>query len=202
VLRFLASPVEIIGTERVEAIVVARNELYRGEDGQLRARLTDQTETIPVDLVFRAIGYQGVPLPGIPFDAMRGVIPNQVGRITDPVSGSVVTGEYVVGWIKRGPQGIIGTNKPDSYETVGSLLEDMRAGRLDKPEVPTRAVLEGLLRERRADFVSYEDWQLIDMLEQERGQQAGDRPRLKFSRVEEMLGALAERKAQQDTAGI
>jgi len=202
VLRFLASPVEIIGTERVEAIVVARNELYRGEDGQLRARMTDQTETIPVDLVFRAIGYQGVPLPGIPFDAMRGVIPNQVGRITDPVSGNVVSGEYVVGWIKRGPQGIIGTNKPDSYETVDSLLEDMRAGRLDKPEVPPRAVLEGLLRERRADFVSYEDWQLIDMLEQERGQQAGDRPRLKFSRVEEMLGALAERKAQQDTAEL
>jgi ferredoxin--NADP+ reductase len=202
VLRFLASPVEIIGTERVEAIVVARNELYRGEDGQLRARMTDQTETIPVDLVFRAIGYQGVPLPGIPFDAMRGVIPNDVGRITDPVSGHVVPGEYVVGWIKRGPQGIIGTNKPDSYETVDSLLEDLRAGRLDKPEVPPRVVLEGLLRERRADFVSYEDWQLIDMLEQERGQQAGDRPRLKFSRVEEMLGALAERKAQQDVGDL
>lgn len=197
VLRFLASPVEIIGTERVEAIVVARNELYRGEDGQLRARMSDQTETIPVDLVFRAIGYQGVPLPGIPFDAMRGVIPNQVGRITDPVSGRVIPGEYVVGWIKRGPQGIIGTNKPDSYETVDSLMEDMRAGRLDKPEVPSRAVLEGLLRERRADFVSYEDWQVIDLLEQERGQEAGDRPRLKFSRVEEMLGALAERKAQR-----
>ena len=201
VLRFLASPVEIIGTERVEAIVVARNELYRGEDGQLRARMVDETETIPVDLVFRAIGYQGVPLPGIPFDAMRGVIPNQVGRITDPVSGAVISGEYVVGWIKRGPQGIIGTNKPDSYETVDSLLEDLRAGRLAKPEVPSRAVLERLLRERRADFVSYEDWQLIDMLEQERGQQAGHRPRLKFSRVEEMLGALAERKARGDAAG-
>ena len=197
VLRFLASPVEIIGTDRVEAIVVAKNELYRGEDGQLRARMTDQTETIPVDLVFRAIGYQGVPLPGIPFDAMRGVIPNTVGRITDPVSGHVVGGEYVVGWIKRGPQGIIGTNKPDSYETVDSLLEDMRAGRLDKSDVPSRSVLERLLRERRSDFVSYEDWQVIDMLEQERGQEAGDRPRLKFSRVEEMLGALAERKAEQ-----
>ena len=201
VLRFLASPLEIIGTERVEAIVVAKNELYRGEDGQLRARMTDDTETIPVDLVFPAIGYQGVPLVGIPFDAMRGVIPNAVGRITDPVSGHVVTGEYVVGWIKRGPQGIIGTNKPDSYETVDSLLEDMRAGRLDKPEVPSRAVLEGLLRERRSDFVSYEDWQVIDMLEQERGQEAGSRPRLKFSRVEEMLGALAERKAEEGPGG-
>ena len=196
VLRFLMSPVEIIGTDRVEGLVVARNELYRGEDGQLRARITDETETIPVDLVFRAIGYQGVPLPGIPFDAMHGVIPNVQGRIVDPVAGRVVAGEYVVGWIKRGPTGIIGTNKPDSQETVEMLLDDLREGRLAKPDVPSRSVLERLLRERRADFVSYEDWQVIDLLEQERGQ-LGQRPRLKFSRVEEMLRALEERKGQQ-----
>jgi ferredoxin--NADP+ reductase len=138
VLRFLMSPVEIIGTDRVEGLVVARNELYRGEDGQLRARITDETETIPVDLVFRAIGYQGVPLPGIPFDAMNGVIPNAQGRIVDPVAGRVVAGEYVVGWIKRGPTGIIGTNKPDSQETVEMLLDDLREGRLAKPDVPSR----------------------------------------------------------------
>lgn len=199
VLRFLVSPVEILGTDRVEAIVVARNELYRGEDGQLRARTTDETETIPVDLVFRAIGYQGVPLPGIPFDAMHGVIPNVAGRVVDPVADRVVPGEYVVGWIKRGPTGIIGTNKPDSQETVEMVLDDLREGRLDKPDVPSRSVLEGLLRERRQDFVSYEDWQVIDLLEQERGQ-AGQRPRLKFSRVEEMLRALEERK-QEGAAG-
>jgi len=197
VLRFLVSPVEILGNERVEALVVARNELYRGEDGQLRARVTDETETIPVDLVFRAIGYQGIPLPGIPFDALHGVIPNEAGRIRDPVSGDVIRGEYVVGWIKRGPRGIIGTNKPDSQETVEMLLDDLQAGRLGKPEVPPRAVLERLLRERRQDFVSYDDWQVIDMLEQERGQ-LGQRPRLKFSKVEEMLAALAERKQQAD----
>jgi len=195
VLRFLVSPVEILGSERVEALVVARNELYRGEDGQLRARVTDDTETIPVDLVFRAIGYQGIPLPGIPFDALHGVIPNEAGRIQDPISGDVVRGEYVVGWIKRGPRGIIGTNKPDSQETVEMLLDDLKAGRLSKPDVPPRAVLERLLRERRQDFVSYDDWQVIDMLEQERGQ-VGQRPRLKFSKVEEMLAALAERKQQ------
>lgn len=194
VLRFLVSPVEIIGTERVESLVIARNELYRGEDHALRARITDDLETLPVDLVFRAIGYQGVPLPGVPFDAMAGVIPNQVGRIIDPLSGNHISGEYVVGWIKRGPRGIIGTNKPDSQETVESLLEDLRQGGLHKDEVPTRAVLEGLLRERRRDFVSYEDWQLIDFLEQERGQQAGDRPRLKFSQVDEMLRALKDHK--------
>jgi ferredoxin/flavodoxin---NADP+ reductase len=101
-----------------------------------------------------------------------------------------------VGWIKRGPQGIIGTNKPDSQETVTALLADLSSGRLDKPDVPGREVLEGLLRERKRDYVSYEDWQLIDQLERERGQQAGA-PRLKFSRVEEMLHALGERKERE-----
>ena len=104
-----------------------------------------------------------------------------------------VQGEYAVGWIKRGPQGIIGTNKPDSQETVDSLLADLSSGNLHKQEVPPRAVLERLLRERRRDFVSYEDWQLIDLLEQERGKASGA-PRVKFSKVEEMLHALQERK--------
>jgi ferredoxin--NADP+ reductase len=105
-----------------------------------------------------------------------------------------VPGEYVVGWIKRGPRGIIGTNKPDAQETARALLEDLAAGRLAKAEVPGRHVLERLLAERRQDLVSFEDWQLIDLLERERGAEAGERPRLKFSRVEEMLAALAERK--------
>jgi ferredoxin--NADP+ reductase len=194
ILHFLVSPVEILGSERVEALVVAHNELYESEDGSLRPQATERRTTLPVGLVFRAIGYQGVPLPGIPFDAMAGVIPNEAGRIIDPRTAAPVGGEYVVGWIKRGPRGIIGTNKPDSQETVRMLLEDLEAGRLDKPEVPSRAVLERLLAERRHDFVSYDDWQLIDLLEQERGRAAGERPRLKFSRVEEMLHALAERK--------
>jgi ferredoxin/flavodoxin---NADP+ reductase len=193
VLHFLVSPVEIIGTERTEALTIVHNELYESEDGSIRPRPTDRRETIPLGLVFRAIGYQGVPLPGIPFDAMRAVIPNDRGRIVDPASGRPVEGEYVVGWIKRGPQGIIGTNKPDSQETVDMLLDDLAAGNLHKLEVPSRAVLERLLGERRRDFVSYEDWQLIDMLEQERGRAQGA-PRVKFSRIEEMLHALQERK--------
>jgi ferredoxin--NADP+ reductase len=193
VLHFLVSPVEIIGTERVEALTIVHNELYESEDGSIRPRPTDRTTTLPLGLVFRAIGYQGVPLPGIPFDAMRGVIPNEQGRIIDPATGGPVEGEYVVGWIKRGPQGIIGTNKPDSQETVDSLLADLTSGNLHKQEVPSRAVLERLLSERRRDFVSYEDWQLIDLLEQERGRASGA-PRVKFSRVEEMLHALQERK--------
>ena len=197
-LHFLASPVEILGSERVEALVVAHNELYESEDGSLRPQPTDRRTTLPVGLVFRAIGYQGVPLPGIPFDAMAGVIPNEAGRIIDPRTSEPVVGEYVVGWIKRGPRGIIGTNKPDSQETVRMLLADLAQGRLHKAEVPSRGVLERLLAERRHDFVSYDDWQLIDLLEQERG--AGARPRVKFSRVEEMLHALAERKRDGEDA--
>lgn len=194
-LHFLVSPVEIIGTERVEAVAIVHNELYESEDGSIRPRPTERRTTLPLGLVFRAIGYQGVPLPGIPFDAMRGVIPNDRGRIIDPASGDPIEGEYVVGWIKRGPQGIIGTNKPDSQETVDMLLGDLRAGNLHKLEVPPRSVLERLLGERRRDFVSYEDWQLIDMLEQERGRAQGA-PRVKFARVEEMLHAVQERKRQ------
>ena len=193
ILHFLVSPVEIIGTERVEGLSIVHNELYESEDGSIRPRPTDRITTLPLGLVFRAIGYQGVPLPGIPFDAMRGVIPNELGRIMDPATAGPVEGEYVVGWIKRGPQGIIGTNKPDSQETVNSLLADLRTGNLHKQEVPPRAVLERLLSERRRDFVSYEDWQLIDLLEQERGRASGA-PRVKFSKVEEMLHALQERK--------
>ena len=194
VMHFLVSPVEIMGRERVEALRVADNELYRSEDGTMRSRAVGEPWMMDVDLVFRAIGYQGVPLPSVPFDAMSGVIPNEQGRVIDPAAGVPAGGEYVAGWIKRGPRGIIGTNKPDSQETVDALFEDLDAGRLDKDEVPARGVLERLLRERRQDFVSYSDWQLIDLLEQERGVSAGDRPRVKFSRVEEMLSALQQRK--------
>jgi ferredoxin--NADP+ reductase len=199
VLRFLRSPMEIVGEDRVRGVLVAHNELYRTEQGAIRARMTEHTETLPADLVFRAIGYHGMPLLGLPFDAERGVIPNDRGRVVDPTTGERVPAEYVVGWIKRGPQGIIGTNKPDSHETVASLFEDFRAGVFDGHDVPNRAVLERLLGERRRDFVSYDDWQMIDMLEQERGREAGERPRVKFSRVEDMLSALAEKKLR-DTA--
>ena len=200
-LHFLASPQEILGAERVEGLRVSANELYASEDGGLRARACGEIGTLPVGLVFRAIGYQGVPLAGVPFDPIAAVIPNAAGRIVDPATGAPVAGEYVVGWIKRGPRGIIGTNKPDAQETARALLEDLAAGRLAKEEVPGRRVLERLLAERRQDLVSFEDWQLIDLLERERGAERGDRPRLKFSRVEEMLAALAERKRAGAEAG-
>ncbi len=191
IMRFLTSPVEIIGTDRVEAIQIVKNELYQTDKGELRPRETDETETIPVGLVFRSVGYRGVPLPGVPFYDKWGTIPNDKGRIlTDQKDGQPVTGSYVVGWIKRGPSGVIGTNKPDSVETANMLLEDMQAGQLFNPTAPSREALENLLRERQPDYVTFADWQILDNLEQERGKSV-NRPRVKFSRVDEMLNALA-----------
>jgi ferredoxin--NADP+ reductase len=190
-LHFSVSPVEIIGDRRVEAMVIGHNELYASDDGSVRPRLTERRSTIPVGLVFRAIGYKGEPLPGLPFDERGGIVPNVAGRIVDPASDQPVVGEYVTGWIKRGPQGVIGTNKPDGYESAESLLADAGEGLLDK-EVPSREVLEHLLEERQHAVVSFEDWQHLDAHEKGRGE-AGGRPRVKFTHIEEMLSALDER---------
>ena len=187
VLRFLRSPVEIQGDGKVERLVVARNELYRDESGAIRARDTGEHETLDCGLVFRSIGYKGVGLDGIPFDERRGVIPNQGGRVNDPESGQQVPGQYAVGWIKRGPSGVIGTNKKDAQETVDTLLGDLEAGR-----VPSRrgrcGRRGGLAGGARPEHVTYAGWEAIDRAEQERGKPLG-RPRVKFVRIEEMLEA-------------
>lgn len=192
IMRFLVSPVEIIGTDRVEAIKVVKNEICEKKHF-LAPCPTDEHEIIPVGLVFRSIGYHGVALPDLPFDEWSGTIPNDQGRVLDP-SGEPRVGQYVSGWIKRGPTGIIGTNKPDSQETVDSLLADLNAGRLPTPSLPHREAIDDLLHVRTIRFVSYADWQILDALELERGRAVG-RPRLKFSRVEDMLDALAEHQA-------
>jgi len=190
IMRFLTSPVELIGTNRVEAIKIVKNELYQTDKGELRPRETDQTEVIPVGLVFRSVGYRGVALPGVPFYDKWGTIPNDKGRVTTDIKdGQQVIGNYVVGWIKRGPSGVIGTNKPDSVETVNMLLEDLTNGNLLNPTTPRREAFETLLRKRQPDIVTFDDWLELDKLEQARGQ-AVNRPRVKFSRVDEMLAAL------------
>lgn len=194
IMRFLVSPVEILGTERVEAVRVGKNELYQAADSALRPRLTGETEVIPAGLVFRSIGYHGVALPDVPFDEVLGVIPNVEGRITEP-DGTFRTGEYAVGWIKRGPTGIIGSNKPDALETVERLLEDVSAGRVLAPPRATREEVETLLAQRQVRVVSFDDWRLIDQIERERGQAVG-RERVKFTHVEDMLAALAEYRSE------
>jgi len=134
-----------------------------------------------------------VPLPDVPFDARNAVIPNAQGRVLDPENNRTVTGEYVVGWIKRGPSGIIGTNKPDSVETVNHMLEDLRSGTTLHPEQPNRESVVKLLESRGVQYVTYSDWLVLDTIEQEKGQ-AVKRPRIKFSRIEDMLNVVREHK--------
>ena len=199
IMRFCVSPVEIIGNDKVEAIKIVKNELIPNEKGDLKAKATDQFEIIPVGLVFRSVGYKGQALADVPFDDRSGTIPNTLGRVlTAPQTGEQVIGNYAVGWIKRGPSGIIGTNKPDSVETVNSLLEDFHAGKLLSPATPDRAQLEGLLKERGIQYVSFEDWHFLDTVEQERGE-FRSAPRLKFSNVADMLKAIKERKTATAT---
>jgi ferredoxin--NADP+ reductase len=189
VLRFLVSPIEIQGDGKVERIVIGRNELHRDESGALRPRDTGEREEIGCGLVLRSIGYKGIGVDGIPYDERRGVIPNEAGRVIGE-DGEQLAGQYATGWIKRGPSGVIGTNKKDSQETVQSLFEDMEAGRLPEPANRDPAAIEALLRERRPDLVTFEGWQAIDAAEQERGKPQG-RPRVKFCRVEEMVEAAS-----------
>lgn len=185
-LKFLLSPVSILGETHVTGIRLERNRL-EGTPGNLKARGTGETIEIPCGLVFRSIGYKGIPMPGVPFDERRGIIPNREGRVLS--DDAVVPGLYVVGWIKRGPSGIIGTNKPDSLETVKHLLEDV-PHLSPCPERNTDALC-ALLRARGIRVVSFADWKKIDAAEQARGQALG-KPREKFVRVEEMLHILDE----------
>lgn len=191
-LRFLLSPVEIRGEGRVESIEVVHNRLEHGGDGRLRAQSTGEHEVIEAGLVFRSIGYKGVEIEGLPFDEWHGTVPNEEGRVIDPESGAPRQGEYVVGWIKRGPSGVIGTNKRDAQETVENILDDLGEGRLPDPADPDADAVEALLAERKPDFVSYEAWGRIDAAEVAAGEPRG-RPRVKFTTLEEMLEAAREK---------
>jgi ferredoxin--NADP+ reductase len=191
VLRFLVSPVELIGDDagRVSAVRLVRNELFAREDGKLMSRPTDREETIEAGLVFRSVGYRGVPLPDLPFRDDWAIIPNQQGRVIDPESERPIPGLYVSGWIKRGPSGVIGTNKPDALETVGVMLEDLRDGRLEPAIEPEEEAVIRRLTERDVRHVSYDDWKRIDALEIAAGKARG-RPRVKLIRPEEFQKAL------------
>jgi ferredoxin--NADP+ reductase len=185
VLRFLASPVEIQGEGKVEKMVIGRNELVE-VDGTLRAQDSGEREEIECGLVLRSVGYTGVAIEGVPFDEKRGTILNDGGRVLDSHDAGHKVGHYTAGWIKRGPSGVIGTNKKDAQETISHLLADVGSGTLLEPESPDPAAVEDLLSERGIRFVSFEDWQAIDQAEVGRGEPHG-RPRVKFVRVEEML---------------
>src|SRR4029453_8146348 len=180
----------------------------------------------PVGLVFRAVGYRGVPLPGVPFDDKWGVVLNEKGRVLDPDTTEPRRGEYTAGWIKRGATGVVGTNKVDAAETVEAMADDLAAGhtllpsepdpatleRLPSslpppsasraagpaaghtllPSEPDPATLERLVHQRQPQYVSYADWLKLNEVELARGRERG-RPRLKFTRVDDMLAALGNR---------
>ena len=194
VIRFLVSPVELIGNAagEVTGIKLVRNELYETPTGTLQPRATEQFEVLPVGLVFRSVGYKGVPLPGVPFNDKWGVILNEKGRVLDPVSKQPVVGEYTGGWIKRGPSGVIGTNKPDAAETVACMVEDLGRGAILHPVAPRAAAADELVRSRQPQCVSYDDWRHLDRIEIARGEASG-RPRVKFTRLDDILAALRAR---------
>ena len=190
VIRFLVSPAELIGDEdgNVSAIRIVKNEAVMGADGSVKAQATDQEETIPVGLVFRSVGYRGAPLPEIPFNDSWGTIANQQGRIVGE-SGEHVTGLYTAGWIKRGPTGVIGTNKTCAQETVNMMVEDLKAGKLLAPEHPAIDDAAKLVAEKTSNAISYSDWRQIDEVETSKGEAQG-RPRVKFTSFESVLDEL------------
>ncbi len=190
-IRFLVSPVELVGDAngRVVKMRMVRNILYKTESGSLSAKPTEEFFEVPVGLVFRSVGYRGVPLPGVPFNERYGVILNEKGRVMDPQSVKPMVGLYTAGWIKRGPSGVIGTNKPDSVETVNGMLQDLQQGLALTPRDADARRVQALVRERQPNVFTFADWLRLDQIEVSRGQ-AQSRPRVKFTRVSEMLAAL------------
>jgi ferredoxin/flavodoxin---NADP+ reductase len=198
VLRFLRSPIEFRGNGRVEAVDLRRNEIVQAGDGSLRPRPVDEEiEAIQCGLVLRSVGYRAVPLPGVPFDERSFVLPNDRGRVLGP-DGKPLPGVYAVGWIKRGPTGILGTNKRDAEETARCLADDLAADRLSAPPYPAPERIETLLLERKPDIVSVEGWRAIDAHELAQGSRE-QRPRVKLSSRDGLLAAA--RAASPGAAG-
>ena len=186
-LRFLVSPVEVLERNgRVAGLRLVRNRLVVSGD-DLKAEPTGEYEDLPVDLVFRSVGYRGVPIAGLPFDEKKGIVPNERGRVL-ATRDSRLASHYVSGWIKRGPSGVIGTNKPDAAETAESMLEDAAAGQTLSPD---RDDILPLLRERQPELVDWSAWQRLNQVEAAAGAGAG-RPRVKHTTIEDMLRAMEQ----------
>jgi ferredoxin--NADP+ reductase len=188
VLRFLRSPVEILGEGEdgpVTGVKVVRNEIVKGDDGSLRAVATDDTETIEAGLVLRSIGYRGKPVDDVPFDERRGLIRNTGGRVCAE-SGDAHKGEYVVGWIKRGPSGVIGTNKKDSADTTAKIVADRDSGTLNAPSITDPDEIAAFYAQRAPDSVTWAGWEAIDAHEKTTGEPHG-RPRVKLVRLADLI---------------
>ena len=191
ILRFRVSPVAILGSERVEGIELVHNELVADDRGRASAVPTDEREVMPCGIVFRSVGYRGIPLEGVPFDEDRGTMRNEGGRVLDE-DGRPVQRVYCTGWIKRGPTGIIGTNKKDATETADLLLEDARSGALSPLPDASAERVDALLVERGCNTVVYSGWEAIDTAERGLGEPHG-RPRIKLATWDELLQTALER---------
>jgi ferredoxin--NADP+ reductase len=191
--RFLVSPVELLASDgSVAAVRLEKNRLAQSDDGYLAAEGIGEFETLEGGLVFRSVGYHGVALPDVPFDERRGIIPNREGRVLTSPDGEPAPGEYAVGWIKRGPSGVIGTNKACAAETVAIMLEDAERLQIDPGGVAGPDSILQVLTERCPDYVTADDWRRLDELELARGE-TEDRPRVKVVRVDEMLDLMRKR---------
>ena len=185
--RFLVAPVALSGRDgRLTSVRVQHMQLVAGDDGTPRPKPIDRYEDLQVDLLFKAIGYKGLPVPGVPHEPRKGIVPNDEGRVQQEPGGAVVRGQYAVGWCKRGPTGLIGTNSPDAKATVDAMLADRQAGRHLQP---TGDDLPSLLRQRGVDFVDWADWQRLDAWEVAAGQARGQL-RHKLPSIEEMLAVV------------
>jgi ferredoxin--NADP+ reductase len=190
-LRFLRSPTEVVCSPEggVAGLVLEKNRLETKPDGTVAARGTGEHEVLEVDMVLPAIGYAADRIPGVPYDEKRRIIANEDGRVVDPATGAVVPNEYVVGWARSGPQGLIGQHKKASAQVVAHMVAD--AAGADARALPPRDAIDDLLRERGVRLVSFLDWKQLDDLEIERGARRGA-PRDKFVDVEAMLEALGK----------
>ena len=186
VFRFCLDPLAVEGDGRVERVVFRRNRLD-GRPFEQRAAPTAETDTIDCGLVFASIGYRGRALDGVPFDEKLGIVPSDRGRVLD---GGGSPGLYVTGWLKRGPTGIIGTNRADSIETVQRVLEDLPELLTERREGSKRILPR--LSETGLRIVAAEDWRAIDTAERERGAEVG-KPREKYTRIADMLLRLDTR---------
>ena len=184
IVHFLKSPIELTGDGALEKVILEKNELS-GEAGKQKARGTGVKEELQCSILFRSVGYRGQPIEGVPFHEQWGVFPNKEGRITE--NDKIVPGLYTAGWIKRGPSGVIGTNKPDSEETVAALFADLST--LTPCEQPDPSAISDFLSQKGIRFVSFADWQKIDASEINRGQKIG-KPREKYVSIEEMMAVL------------
>lgn len=188
-IRFLVSPTEVIanGSGKVSGLKLEKNRLFVDADGNVSAHRTGETEMLDVGMVLPAIGFSAERIAGVPFDDKKRVVANRDGRVIDPASGSVIANEYVVGWARSGPQGLIGSHKRASAQVVAHMIAD-GAG-LTARELPDREQLVALLRERGLQLVTFADWKQLDDVEVARGARRGA-PREKIVDVAAMLGAL------------